>query len=244
MMREGGRMEALPAILGCQQGHKNDLIRRSILSQDYTPVVYCATAPSGKQYVGCSVRGLDSRKHEHQSRHRHRNLPFYKALCKYGFDSFSWEILWQGGDPDEMYAKEREFIASMNTKVPRGYNLADGGGGPLGWIPSEETKQKIREANLGKTISEETKRKISLTKKGRAGHKVSAETKRKLREVNLGKRHTEESKRKMSAAHKGKIVSEETKRRMSAARIGKKHSLETRRKISVSGKIRHQTRRR
>ena len=63
---------------------------------------------------------------------------------------------------------------------------------------------------IGHKISEETKRKIS---KSRKGHKASEETKRKMSEAlkgkvtwNIGRKHSEEAKRKMSISGKGSTV--------------------------------------
>lgn len=76
---------------------------------------------------------------------------------------------------------------------------------------TEATKEKLREANLGKIISEETKLKMSLS--------------------HLGKKFSEEACKNMSKARSGanhhyygKTLSEETKRKMSAARSGVKNA--------------------
>lgn len=53
-----------------------------------------------------------------------------------------------------------------------------------GWTHSDETKEKMRQAKLGKSRDEETKLKISQTMKGKSNFE--------------GKRHTEETKRKMA----------------------------------------------
>ena len=61
----------------------------------------------------------------------------------------------------------------------------------LGKTLSEETKRKIGEANKGKTISEEARRKMSTSTMGEKNH-------------NYRKPKTEEIKRKLSEANKGK----------------------------------------
>lgn len=66
--------------------------------------------------------------------------------------------------------------------------------------------------------SEETRRKISETEKGRY---LSEETRQKMSEARKGRKHTEEAKRKMSEVHKSKHHSEETKRKMSESHKGK-----------------------
>ena len=65
-----------------------------------------------------------------------------------------------------------------------------------------------RQANIGKKRTEETKRKISESNKG----KVSS-----LR----GRERTEETKRKIGDGNRGKIVSEETKKKLGESRKGR-----------------------
>ncbi len=72
----------------------------------------------------------------------------------------------------------------------------------LGYKHSDEAKNKMSEAKIGKHRSGETKNKLSLAM--------------------TGKHHTEEQKRKMGAAHKGIKRSEETKRKISEAQSGEK----------------------
>ena len=56
--------------------------------------------------------------------------------------------------------------------------------------------------------------KINLGKKNRLGKSHSEETKRKMSEAKKGKKHSEEAKRKMSEAWKNrKPMSEETRRK-------------------------------
>lgn len=75
---------------------------------------------------------------------------------------------------------------------------------------SEETKEKLRQINLGKKHSEETKRKISEGRRGKVGfwlgkHRspLSEETKRKISEGNRGKKHTLEVRLRLSEMKKG-----------------------------------------
>ena len=66
---------------------------------------------------------------------------------------------------------------------------------------SEETKQKIREARAKQVITQETKEKMSVVRRGKNhwsyGKPMPKETKQKLREANLGKVLSEETKQKM-----------------------------------------------
>ena len=107
------------------------------------------------------------------------------------------------------------------------YNMTNGGDGVSGWVPSEETKIKMGEAQKGRTHSEETKIKMSEAKKGNI---ILEETKIKMSEAKKGKTHSQETKIKMSESHKGenhhfygKTLSEEHRRKMSEAMEGEKN---------------------
>ena len=114
------------------------------------------------------------------------------------------------------------------------------------FIPTKESREKQRLSRLGKKLSEESKRKVSLAHKGKPGRKYkhSEESKKLMSEVQK-KRYennpfSEETKRKMSLARIGikRPMAEETKRKLSLAHKGKsnmqgkKHSEETKRKMS------------
>lgn len=76
---------------------------------------------------------------------------------------------------------------------------------------AKETKEKIRQALIGKHHSAETREKLCQAK---AGEKHPM----------FGKHHSEETKEKMRQANTGKRRSEETKEKISQARKGKRHS--------------------
>lgn len=115
----------------------------------------------------------------------------------------------------------------------------------LGKKASEETKKLLSAQRLGKQFSlgykhpPEFGAKIS---RANMGHSVSQETREKQRLGNLGKKRSLESINKMKIAQSGKIVSEETRIKMSIARTGLKRSLETKLKIGLAnkGKVRSQ----
>lgn len=80
---------------------------------------------------------------------------------------------------------------------------------------SKQTRQKLKDFNFGKHLTEETKQKISMA------HKQII--------------HTEEWNQKVSAALKGKSKSYEHKEKNRIAHIGKKHSDETNAKKGSKG---------
>lgn len=202
-----------------------------------TGIIYKYTSPSGKSYVGQTVRPK-----ERMAKHRRMegDCAFHRAIKKYGFDNFKYEVLVTVDLDDEQELKqkldffEKFYIRKFHTFGENGYNLTAGGGGTLGVKLSEEAKQNISEVHKGKALSEEHKKHLSEAHKGIKLPPCSEETRRKLSEAGKGRIVSEETKAKLSESHKGHFHSEETKRKMSEAR--KNPSEETRRKISESQK--------
>jgi len=84
---------------------------------------------------------------------RGSNLVFHNAIRKYGFENFEWEILEESDNKDYLLKEREEFyIRKYNSHYINGtgYNMTFGGEATFGWIPSEETKRKISESNMGK----------------------------------------------------------------------------------------------
>jgi len=86
---------------------------------------------------------------------------------------------------------------------------------------------------VGRKLSEETKKKLSIANTGK---KLSKETKEKIRKTSLGRKHTDEAKYKCSLINKGKKLTDEHKEKLSKAKIGKKLTEEHKKKISDSTK--------
>lgn len=146
-----------------------------------------------------------------------------KAEQKYGIENFTKEYLAFCDTEEKLNWFEKFYIKKYKAREV-GYNLTDGGDGHLGFIMTEETKQKLSEANKGKTLSEETKQKLRKPK--------TEETKQKISEAKKGKTLSEEHKQKLSESHKGLTPwnkgkkglwtdSEETKIKKSEAHKGK-----------------------
>lgn len=90
---------------------------------------------------------------------------FGRAIEKYGWDSFEHLVIKDGLTRDEACEMERRLIAKFETTDPKhGYNCNLGGfAGSL----SEETKEKLRQANIGKKYPESTRMKHSIAAKNR-----------------------------------------------------------------------------
>jgi len=167
-------------------------------------VVYMATnAVNGKVYIGRTVGLLGYRigKHKHSS--NKSGFYFYRAIRKYGWDVFEWEVLEQCDTEEELNDLEYHYIQQYRRFGKGVYNMTDGGDGMSGFVFSEESKQKMSKAHKGVFPSEETRKKLSDSQKGRV--------------------FSEESKQKMSISQKGKVLSEETKKKLSDSKRGEKH---------------------
>jgi hypothetical protein len=100
-------------------------------------------------------------------------------------------------------------------------------GSMTGKTHSEETKEKMRQARLGRKfgpLSEEHKKNLSLAFKGKPGKPLSEETKQKISLAKLGS----------PAWNKGIPQSPEAKEKNRLSNTGKTHSEETKKKMSLA----------
>lgn len=156
-------------------------------------IVYRATAPSGKSYIGISSKGLEARKKSHMNdAKRGVKRPFAAAIRKYG-DDISWEILAKSNCWKELQRLECNFIKKFDT-YKSGYNLTLGGDGHMGFKQSPQTialrSRKISAAKKGKKLSKEHIRALSRAKMGntnRRGTTVSEESRLKISKSQDGK---------------------------------------------------------
>lgn len=171
---------------------------------------------NGKCYVGQTCN-LKTRWSGEGTQYR-KSKKFSNAIKKYGWQNFSHFILCVCKDEESDYW-ERKFIKDFDC-IKNGYNLNTGG-------------------NKNKHLSEETKHKLSLKRKGVP---ISEEHRQHI--LNSCKpgyfKHTEETKRRISMSkigHKGyylgKHLSKEHKLHISQGNKGKPKSKETCLKISL-----------
>lgn len=153
-----------------------------------------------------------------------RNKYWKNIVNKYGYEV---EIIFEHNDYELVKEKEKEFIELYGrSDLGKGIlcNNTNGGEGSLNRKVSNITKEKIRQTQIGKTISKEHRDKIRIS--------------------NTGKKHSKEALLKMSLCKKGntywkdKKHTEETKLKMSInnARpmLGKKHSEKSKAIMSIS----------
>ena len=65
------------------------------MSGKRTGIIYMATSPSGKSYIGQTTRSIDDRKIGHACDAETHDYAFANAIKKYGIDNFEWKILYE-----------------------------------------------------------------------------------------------------------------------------------------------------
>lgn len=140
-------------------------------------LVYCATNKvNGKKYIGVVLGDgpLERRIATHKYAARKGNQPiFYRAIRKYGFESFSWEVLASDLSDDQAKITEvakivelNTFFKSENPDCSCGYNMTIGGDGIRGLKFSEQSLAKMRTSHLGQqTWMKGRKHKLESLKK-------------------------------------------------------------------------------
>lgn len=134
-----------------------------------TYLVYKATNKiNGKAYIGYTSN-LRRRKNDHKHSaaiNKYPNVLFHKAIRKYGWDQFDWEILFESSDKSLVYDKmEPHFISKFDT-INTGYNMCYGGQG------NSEPRTEEQKAHLSSVLKGRKKPKghgdkVSKALKGR-----------------------------------------------------------------------------
>lgn len=177
------------------------------------------TSPSGKSYIGQTIKSNVEERWKQHLKPSNKCRAIYNAIQKYGWDNFQKD--WYECPDEELNDHEELMVEVLGTLSPNGYNLKEGGANGK---PSEESKQKNREAHIGE-------------KNSRYGKTHTEDTINKMKEVKqgdkhpmYGKKHTEETIQKMKEVKQGdksywygKTRSEETKQKHSKSIQGEKN---------------------
>lgn len=120
-----------------------------------TGIIYKATSPSGKVYIGQTIRGLKRRKNIHINEAFNKNSNKYynhfsNAIRCYGKNKFVWEVLYNDV-PYSILLKLEIVIIEAYDSFNSGYNSTLGGESVMmGRKHSEKTKAKMSADRKGK----------------------------------------------------------------------------------------------
>lgn len=226
---------------------RQEIYTKTLCKGTNNGIIYKATSPSSKIYIGKTKNRLTERIRGHFKDATYKvassyNTAFSRAIRKYG-KNIIFEIVEDDINIEKLNEREIFYIEKFDS-FRFGYNSTTGGDGPT--EVSEETRQKISKARKGKpsprkgTIHTEESKKKNVRSKNRREKRL------------VWKKHTKETKKKMSEAQMGeknhrygRPQSEELNKKQSDRMkgsdnpmFGKTHSLETRQKISEAQKKR------
>jgi group I intron endonuclease len=133
---------------------------------------------NGKTYVGQTTTSIEDRWSGHKCKllKKGHKTPLYAAMLSHGLDNFSIQQIDTASSLIELNQKEQQWIATLGSVYPEGYNLMSGGSN--GGKHNDTTKAKISASLEGTIItnhwntgrkqpcSEEHKAKISASMTG------------------------------------------------------------------------------
>lgn len=169
--------------------------------------VYRHTTPSGKVYIGITRQNPVRRWRADGSGYKENNH-FWNAICFYGWDNITHEIIASGLTKEQACQMEVALIADHDSKNPKkGYNGTIGGEHPPF---TEITRKKISDSLKGKMVGEKNpnygNHKLAGENNPRYGKHLPEETRCKISESRKGKGtqpRSEATRKRMSENHKG-----------------------------------------
>lgn len=186
-----------------------------MLLSKYRGIIYKYTSPSNKIYIGQTI-SENGRRLSHLSiafnpKAKDYNTPFHKAIRKYGFDSFNYEVVCTAQNSNKLVLKallnqlESLFISYYNSYGKGGYNCTKGGEGNVGLVHSKQTLIKMSNSQTGHPCSQETRAKMS---RWQIGKKLSQETKDKISKAHKGKEKFDNRKPVQQFTLTGELIGE------------------------------------
>jgi hypothetical protein len=194
--------------------------------------VYELRDPNGKCfYVG---KGKGRRMYEHRYRAKHGDMTHrackIRKIWKAGLDFSAIKVFYSKIE-EEVFIEERRLILLYGRENLT--NKTDGGDGASnptkevrekiatmrrGRVASVETREKQRNAKLGKPCNKETRAKISAYQRG--SKHPWAKQPQSLLATFKGRKHTPETIARMRAAKLGHAVNQSTRDKISASKRG------------------------
>lgn len=171
---------------------------------------------NGKCYIGSSIN-LKNRKYNHfyhLRKNNHINKKLQNSFDKHGEENFSFELVEILENKDNLIKTEQKWVDFFKPE----YNICN----------------QVVNSRLGIKASDETKRKMSISFKGRVISESALINMRIASQKLKGIPRSENVKLKISISNKGKIRTDEQRKMASIQNKGKKVSKETIDKIMIT----------
>ena len=146
-------------------------------------IIYKATNKiNGKVYIGQTSHSLEWRINKHRQDSQRQDSYFYRAIRKYGFDNFDWEIIDDTAtNHEELNELEKFYIKQYDSfdNKEKGYNSTSGGDYSYEITKKERQRRSLRAQGQnnpmygkpgtwkGKKFSKEHRKHLSEALKGR-----------------------------------------------------------------------------
>lgn len=143
-------------------------LKKELAHRNTKHLIYKATSPSGKVYVGKTNQALDKRVYDHHFNAARKDTLFGRAIIKYG-ETIKWEVIEEVVGLEAANKAEIKWIAELDAMNPsNGYNLTEGGDGGKR-SPESETK-RIKAVTKG-LRTPEARQRLSAASKNAWVHK-------------------------------------------------------------------------
>ena len=157
------------------------------------------------EYVGQTTQTFERR----FSQHKYGNQYIDHVIQKRGEDLIETAILKVCYSKEELDYWEKHFIKSRDTKIPNGYNIADGGETHCGWHHTLEERVRRAAAMKGNKYG--------------LGYHHTKKTRAIMSLAHTGKKFSTKHRANLSAANMGHEVSDDTKAKLKVLMTGEKH---------------------
>lgn len=159
---------------------------------------------NGKSYVGKTVSTLKERKRGHHKPcewKRNPNSVFYKAIRKYGKESFEWYVVKECKKVEELNKLEIHFIEKFKSHIKEnGYNMTLGGTG------GDTLSNHPKSTQISKKKSKSMKGKNAGNKNAAKRPEVRKKISKTIKEMQQGGRYNPANKKWKITFPSGKVI--------------------------------------
>ena len=122
-----------------------------LVMEETRGIIYKISSPSGKVYVGQTIRSFEKRMQEHRQESSGCTL-IKRSIDKYG-DGMKYEIIEDNIPHEQLDEREIYWVKELNSIAPNGYNCTTGG--QFSKEYSQELKDRMRDIKNAQKIEKD-----------------------------------------------------------------------------------------